>query len=56
MRIFKVIVALLLVAAAGRAPGQQDTGPPRETVVYSSIQPGNWDLYLFERPVRTRAG
>ena len=50
MRVLKVILALLVaVVVTGRVWGTQDTGPPRETIVYSSIQPGNWDLYLFER-------
>ncbi|MCY4600826.1 MAG: hypothetical protein OXF27_13015 [Acidobacteria bacterium] len=50
MRVFKVIAVLLLVAVAGRVPEKQDSRPPRETIVYSSILPSNWDLYLFERP------
>ena len=30
--------------------GTQETEPARETIVYSSIQPSNWDLYLFDGP------
>ncbi|MXY16439.1 MAG: hypothetical protein F4Y57_05430 [Acidobacteria bacterium] len=51
LRAFAVLVALL--AAAGvtvGVGGVQDGGPPRETIVYSTIQPSNWDLFLFESP------
>ena len=50
MQVFKVIVALLVaIVVTGRVYGMQDAEPARETIVYSSIQPSNWDLYLFER-------
>ena len=41
---------LVLVVATGRLHGTQEPEPARETIVYSSIQPSNWDLYLFESP------
>ena len=45
------LVAVFVVT--GRVSGTQDTGPVQETVIYSSLQPPNWDLYLFERPGST---
>ena len=47
-----VAVCALLVAVAVTAPvrGGQEPEPPRETIVYSSILPANWDLYLFDGP------
>ena len=57
MQVFNRILALaalpgLLVVVAGtsRVHGTQEPGPARETIVYSSIQPSNWDLYLFDGP------
>ncbi len=45
------LLALLVVGiVTGRAQGTQGGEPARETIVYSSIQPANWDLYLFEGP------
>ena len=46
------VCALLVVIVAGTGPvrGGQEAGPARETIVYSSIQPANWDLYLFDGP------
>ena len=41
---------LVLVAVTARVHGTQEPEPARETIVYSSIQPSNWDLYLFESP------
>ncbi len=41
---------LVIVAATGRAQGTGEAEPSRETIVYSSIQPANWDLYLFDGP------
>ena len=41
---------LVLVVATGRLHGTQESDPVRETIVYSSIQPANWDLYLFDSP------
>ena len=35
---------------AGGVHGAQEPEPPGETIVYSSIQPSNWDLYLFDHP------
>ena len=48
-----VLVVLAVWAAAGHSPAPQV--PPRihETVVYSSIQPVNWDLYVFDHPGAT---
>ena len=51
MQVFKPILfigLLVAVAATGRVHGTQEGEPARETIVYSSIQPSNWDLYLFE--------
>ena len=45
------LVAVFVVT--GRVSGTQDTEPVQETVIYSSLQPPNWDLYLFERPGST---
>ena len=45
-----VLVALGLWAAAGHSTTSQGAAPTHETVVYSTIQPANWDLYLFDRP------
>ena len=45
-----VLGLLVLVAATGRAQHTGEAEPPRETIVYSSIQPANWDLYLFDGP------
>src|SRR5688572_15251767 len=39
--------------AAGHSPASQAPRPVHETVVYSSIQPVNWDLYVFDRPGAT---
>ena len=36
--------------APGRVHGTQGAAPDTETIVYSSIQPSNWNLYLFESP------
>ena len=41
---------LVLVVVTGRVHGTQEVAPERETIVYSSIQPSNWDLYLFDGP------
>ena len=41
---------LVIVGATGRVQGTQEVEPAGETIVYSSIQPSNWDLYLFESP------
>ena len=52
MRPKLVAVCALLVAFAVTVPveGGQEPRPARETIVYSSIQPANWDLYLFDGP------
>ena len=45
------LLALLVVGVAtDRAQGTQEAEPVRETIVYSTIQPSNWDLYLFDGP------
>ena len=36
------------VAVTGPVEAGQEAEPVRETIVYSSIQPANWDLYLFD--------
>ena len=41
---------LALVVATGAAKPVARAGPDKETIVYSSIQPSNWDLYLFDGP------
>ena len=41
---------LVVVVVTGPVRGTQEAEPPRETIVYSSIQPSNWDLYLFDSP------
>ncbi len=44
-----VLLVLVVVAVAtDRAQGTQDAEPVRETIVYSTIQPSNWDLFLFD--------
>jgi Tol biopolymer transport system component len=51
MRVVAGLLGLLvIVVATARVQGTQEAEPARETIVYSSIQPSNWDLYLFERP------
>ena len=45
------LLALLVVGVvAGRAQDTEEAEPIRETIVYSTIQPSNWDLYLFDGP------
>jgi Tol biopolymer transport system component len=48
-----VLVVLAVVAAAGHSTALQAPPPINETVVYSSIQPANWDLYVFDSPGAT---
>ena len=55
MRLITSVAAGVLAVVAvwvvtGRAPEAQGIEPVPETVVYSSIRPPNWDLYLFEQP------
>jgi Tol biopolymer transport system component len=45
-----VLVVLAVWVAAGHIPASQVQAPTHETVVFSSIQPANWDLYIFDRP------
>ena len=45
--------ALAVWAATGHSTTSQVPQPTHETVVYSSIQPANWDLYVFDRPGAT---
>jgi len=45
-----VAAALAVWVAMGRSAASQAARAVHETVVYSSIQPPNWDLYLFDRP------
>ena len=44
------VCALVAVVVTGPVMGGQEAEPPRETIVYSSILPANWDLYLFDGP------
>src|SRR5437867_1818117 len=48
-----VLVVLAVWVAAGHSPAPQVPRPIHETVVYSSIQPENWDLYIFDQPGAT---
>ena len=41
---------LVLVVVTGAAKPVVRAEPDKETIVYSSIQPSNWDLYLFDGP------
>ena len=45
-----VAVWALLVVAVDPVKSAQEPGRARENIVYSSIQPANWDLYLFDGP------
>lgn len=45
-----VIVALVVVAPGLEAQGRAGD---RETVAYSSLAPGNWDIYRFDHPGAT---
>ncbi len=42
----------LVVVVTPRLDAQGSAADP-ETVVYSSLAPGNWDVYVFERPGAT---
>ena len=49
------LLGVVIVVPTGRVHGTgvrgaQEADTARETIVYSSIQPSNWDLYLFESP------
>src|SRR5262245_3658030 len=48
-----VLVVLAVWVAVGHSPASQVPRPIHETVVYSSIQPANWDLYIFDQPGAT---
>ena len=53
MRMIKALLASVgLIALVVVTPGldAQDRTRNPETVVYSSLAPANWDVYLFERP------
>ena len=45
-----VLGLLVIAVVTGGVQRAQEAEPARETIVYSSIQPSNWDLYLFESP------
>ena len=49
-KLVAVCALLVVVAVTGRVQGTQEPEPGRETIVYSSIQPSNRDLYLFDGP------
>jgi Tol biopolymer transport system component len=36
--------------SAACSPGPDPTESLEETIVYSTIRPANWDLYLFNEP------
>ena len=44
------LCALVAVVVTVAVEGGQEAEPGRETIVYSSILPANWDLYLFDGP------
>lgn len=54
MRTINALIAGVFIALVA-APGLDAQGIARdpETVVYSSLAPANWDVYLFERPGAT---
>ncbi len=41
-------VSLVGLCSAGCSPGPEPTEALEETIVYSTIRPANWDLYLFD--------
>jgi Tol biopolymer transport system component len=45
-----VLIVLAVWVAAEHSPVSQAPKRLHETVVYSSIQPPNWDLYIFDHP------
>ncbi len=45
-----VAVCALFAVVTVPVEGGQEAEPARETIVYSSILPANWDLYLFDGP------
>ena len=48
-----MLAVVAVLVATGGSPGTQGIEPVQETVVYSTIPPPNWDLYLFEQPGST---
>ena len=48
-----ILMVVAIWAATGHNPASQVPRPIHETVVYSSIQPVNWDLYVFDHPGAT---
>ena len=50
VKLVAVCALLVAVVVTGPVQGSQEPEPGRETIVYSSIQPANWDLYLFDGP------
>ena len=45
-----LLLLVIVGAMTGSVRAAQEAEPARETIVYSSIQPANWDLYLFDGP------
>ena len=45
-----VVIIGIIGAVPGSVRAAQEAEPARETIVFSSIQPANRDLYLFENP------
>ena len=45
-----LLLLLVIGALTASVPAAQEPESTRETIVYSSIQPANWDLYLFDGP------
>ena len=45
-----VVIGAVAGAVTGSVGAAQEAEPARETIVYSSIQPANWDQYLFDEP------
>ena len=50
VKLVAVCALLVAVVVTGFVHGSQEPEPGREAIVYSSIQPANWDLYLFDGP------
>ncbi len=46
-------VSLVGLFSAACSPGPAPTESLEETIVYSTIRPANWDLYLFNEPGAT---
>ncbi len=52
-QLLKVTIGWMVASAglgAACSPAPEATEPLTETIVYSTLRPANWDLYLFEEP------